>query len=311
MPTALITGVTGQDGWYLAQQLIGEGSRVHGIARRAREVPQGTTLHLSDVANAAALAEIVSQVTPDVIFHLAADSWAGGTEAAEAVVESQRGAMASVLSAWRAHVPASRVVFASSSEVFGRTTNSPQDASTPLDPATPYGRGKAAALELFRRTRAETGGHLSAAILYNHESERRDPRFLGRKVSLGVAAIVAGRATELQLGSLEARRDWGYAPDHVDALVRMANAATPADHVIGTGRTHSVLEFCEHAFAAAGLAAHDYVRSDAQLVRAVDPAMLVANVEPAARELGWRATTTFSEMVGRLVRADIARMEGA
>ncbi|MBL8982715.1 MAG: GDP-mannose 4,6-dehydratase [Gemmatimonadetes bacterium] len=311
MPTALITGVTGQDGWYLALQLIGEGWQVHGVARRAREVPPGTVLHMADVANATSFAELVAQVAPDVIFHLAADSWAGGADAAAAVVEAQRTAMASVLTAWRTHAPASRVVVASSSEVFGRTTTSPQDASTPLDPATPYGHGKAVALELLRRKRAETGGHLSAAILYNHESERRDPRFLGRKVSLGVAAIVAGRAAELHLGNLDAMRDWGYAPDHVDALVRMANAATPGDYVIGTGLTHSVLEFCEHAFAVAGLAARDYVRSDPHLVRAVDPATLVANVEPAARELGWRATTTFPEMVGRLVRADLARMEGA
>ena len=310
MPSALITGVTGQDGWYLAHKLLDAGWVVHGIARRPREVPPGTVLHLADVTDAPAVHEVVSRTSPQAIFHLAAESFVAGAEAPERVVEAHRRAAAVVLEAWQHHAPSARFVLASSSEVFGGSPESPQDASTPLCPITPYGRGKAEALDQLRELRSRTGGHLSAAILYNHESARRDPRFLGRKVSLGVAAIVAGKATELTLGDLEAQRDWGYAPEYMTALVRMAAVEAPGDYVIGTGVAHSVRQFCEHAFAAAGLDYRAFVRTDEGLRRAADPRCLLADPAPAARALGWQASTPFPEMVARLVRADLTYVRG-
>lgn len=310
MPRALITGVTGQDGWYLAGQLRDAGWEVHGIARRRRDVPPGTVLHLADATDAGAMNALVAQVAPHSIFHLAAESFVAGDAPPERVVEAHRRAVVVVLDAWQHVAPHARVVLASSSEVFGGAEGSPQDASTPLCPVTAYGRGKAEALLLLRERRASTGGHLSAAILYNHESERRDPRFLGRKVSLGVAAIATGRQSELVLGDLDAQRDWGYAPEYMTALIRMAAADTPGDYVIGTGVAHSVRQFCEHAFAAAGLDYRAFVRSDEALRRGADPRRLLADPAAAARALGWRATTPFPEMVARMVRADLAYMRG-
>jgi GDPmannose 4,6-dehydratase len=308
MATALITGVTGQDGWYLARQLLGAGWRVHGVARRSREVPVGTMLHVADATDSLAVAAVVARVSPDAIFHLAADSFVADGASTDAVVAAHRLAATALFDAWRQHAPEAHVVIASSAEVFGGTTQARQDATHPLQPVTAYGHGKAEVLRILRELRDRTGGHLSAGILYNHESERRDPRFLGRKVSLGVAAIATGRATELRLGNLEARRDWGYAPDYVDALFRMAVAEVPGDYVIGTGTTHSVREFCERAFDAAGLDYEAHVRTDAAFNRAADPASLVADPLAAERDLGWRATTPFPEMVAQLVRADLTLM---
>jgi GDPmannose 4,6-dehydratase len=308
MPGALITGVTGQDGWYLAQQLLADGWEVHGLARRQREVPVGTHLHIVDATDARAVSGVVAAIAPSVLYHLAADSLVASDAPEDLIVRRHLMATEAILGAWQRHVADSRLVLASSSEVFAGDRTPPQDARTPLQPLTPYGRGKAAALQLLRDTRAATGGHLSAAILYNHESERRDPRFLGRKVSLGVAAIVAGRTDTLVLGNLDARRDWGYAPDYMDALRRLAGRSAPADHVIGTGIVHSVREFCDAAFRAAGLDYARYVTSDPALIRATDPVTLVADPVPAARDLGWRATTPFAEMVARMVAADIARL---
>jgi GDPmannose 4,6-dehydratase len=195
--------------------------------------------------------------------------------------------------------------------VFAGAVDSPQDENCPPAPRTPYGRAKAAVMARVREWRATTGGRVGVAILYTHESERRAPRFLGRKVSLGVARIVRGLDGSLLLGNLEARRDWGYAPDFVDAVVRMARRAPGEDFVIGTGISRSVAEFCAAAFRVVGLDWRAYVRSDPALVRPVDPVTLVANPGRAAERLGWHATTPFEEMIRRMVEADLARVSAA
>ncbi len=308
MPRAFITGLTGQDGWYLASLLVERGYEVSGVARHAGEVPSGVTLHHGDMAVAGVLDGLLTSAAPDEVYHLAedssvADSWARPQEVPAGIVNGAR----RLLDACAAHCPAARVVVASSAEVFSGTP-APQREDTPLAPRSPYGRGKADALSLLRERRANTGAHLSAAILYNHESERRAPHFLSRKVSMGVAAIATGRSRELVLGNLDAARDWGYAPDYVEAMARMAQRPVGEDYVIGTGVLHTVRDLCAVAFGAAGLDPEPWVVSDPALFRPVDDGRLVADPGLAGAELGWRATTAFEVMITRMVEADLARL---
>ncbi len=308
MPAALITGVTGQDGWYLSELLVSRGYRVVGIARRIGEVPEGVTLTLGDVRDEQVLRDFLRDVRPDEVYHLAAESsvvrsWADPDAAEAAVLDGTR----VLLDACRAEVPLARVVAASSSEVFATTDLTPQNEATPLAPQSPYGRGKAKALELVRSRRA-SGAHLSAAILYNHESPRRPPEFLSRKVTRGAAAISLGLATELTLGALDARRDWGFSGDYVDALWRMTQQPSGSDYVIGSGVSRRVWDLCETAFAAVNLEARDFVRSDPAIVRAVDPGNLVADSGKAHRVLGWMPKTSFAAMIRDMVVADLARL---
>lgn len=313
MPTALITGITGQDGRYLTAQLLARGYRVVGIARHPPAHPLEREVHVvsTDVRDRHAFEAVLAEAHPDELYHLAADtsvlrSWDDPTAAEEAVFDGT----AAVLGAWQAAAPGCRLVVASSCEVFADSAVSPQDESTPLAASSPYGRGKLRALELVRRVRLESGAHLSAAILYNHESPLRSPGFLSRKVTMGVAEIAAGRAEPLVLGTLTTRRDWGFAGDYTDAMWRMLQQPEGGDVVIGTGVAHTVGELCEVAFAAAGLDWRQHVVSDPALVRRVDSSHLVANPELARTRLGWTATTSFEAMLGAMVQADIARLKG-
>ena len=311
--TALITGVTGQDGAYLAELLLARNYRVVGISRGA-PAPPNTIARVDyrrgDVAVPGVIASLVGEVTPDEIYHLAGESRVARMWEDPAASIASVAGVALLLDAVRTR-PSVRVLLASSSEVFGVPESVPQNESTPPAPLSPYGAAKAFAVFMGRAFRAKHMLGVSSVILYNHESPRRPPTFVTRKVTRGVADIVAGRTTQLQLGNLDARRDWGFAGDYVDAMWRILQSDTPEDFVIGTGTAHSVREFCEVAFSAAGLDYRDHVVSDSALVRALDSQSLVADASRARERLGWSPTTTFEAMVRAMVSSDLESVKGS
>ena len=308
---ALITGITGQDGGYLAEQLLAEGTEVHGIVRAAEDVPahlDGCSLHEVDVLTPA-LAALVAALTPDEVYNLVglssvAQSW----EQPVLTAELNGVAVARLLEAcWHLHSRGHqlRLVQASSAEIFAGASSSPQDESTPLTPRSPYGASKAFAHTLVQVFRSR-GLHASNAILYNHESPRRPRTFVTRKITSTVVAIAQSTATELVLGNLDARRDWGWAPEYVDALVRIMRHDTPSDYVIGTGVARTVAEFVETAFARVGLSEwQQHVRVDPRLVRPVDAVELAADASRAREVLRWEPQVGFAELVGRMVDAEL------
>ncbi|QCC78588.1 GDP-mannose 4,6-dehydratase [Nocardioides daphniae] len=312
MSRALVTGVAGQDGTYLAELLLADGVEVHGLVRPDDDtayVPDGVVLHAGDVTDHESTRTLLHELGPDLVVNLAAMSsvarswsepelsWAVNAEAAIALLEAAE-EMADA-----GHQI--RFVQASSAELFGSPAVSPQDESTPLAPTNPYGEAKAAAHRGVGEARAR-GLHASSLILYNHESPRRPPAFVTRKITAGVAAIARGRETELVLGNLDARRDWGWAPDYADALLRAAHAETPDDYVIATGVSHTVRDFVAAAFAAAGVDAWEqYVRVDPAFFRPTDATELVGDASRARRGLGWAPTRTFEQVVAAMVAADL------
>jgi GDPmannose 4,6-dehydratase len=316
MTTALITGVSGQDGGYLAEQLLAEGTEVHGMVRDTADAApvqlafRGVVTHACDLNDVDAVARLIAKIAPDEIYNLAgissvARSWA------EPVATGQVSglAVAGLLhSAWEFSQTAGRpvrVVQASSAEIFGNPTMSPQDESTPVAPITPYGAAKAYAHHMVRVYRGR-GLHAVSAVLYNHESPRRPETFVTRKITMGAAKISRGEQSELLLGNLDARRDWGWAPDYVAAMVRAARHATAADYVIATGTSRSVREFVDAAFRRAGLPDWEpYVRVDPAFVRPVDAVDLTGDAGLARCALGWVPTVGFAELVGRMVDADL------
>lgn len=314
--TAFVTGVSGQDGGYLAEQLLGQGTAVHGLIRdagerdRLREALPGAEVHVGDLTDQARIAELIAQVGPDEIYNLAgissvAQSWADpvGTGRVSGL------AAAGILHAAHQHREATgqdvRVVQASSAEIFGNPATSPQDETTPLAPITPYGAAKAYAHTMAGVLRSR-GLFASTVVLYNHESPRRPPQFVTRKITQGAALIARGEQDELRLGNLDARRDWGWAPDYVDAMVRAARHDVAGDYVVATGQSHSVRDFVAAAFARAGIDDWaKYVVVDPAFVRPVDAVELVGDPGKARRELGWTPTVDFDELVGRMVDADL------
>ncbi len=307
---ALITGVTGQDGGYLAEQLLADGVEVHGLVRHGEAAPPhlaGCELHEVDVLAGDELGAAVTAVAPSEVYNLVgltsvALSWQEPVLAAEL-----NGVVVARLleSCWALPSPV-RVVQASSAEVFAGAVSAPQDEATPFSPQSPYGASKAFAHHLVQVFRGR-GMHCSNAILYNHESPRRPTTFVTRKITSTVAAISRGEATELVLGNLDARRDWGWAPEYVDALVRIARHDVPGDWVIGTGVARTVAEFVEAAFARVDISDWQaYVRVDPQFVRPVDAVELAGNASKAREVLGWEPQVDFAELVGRMVDADLS-----
>jgi GDPmannose 4,6-dehydratase len=308
--------VAGQDGGYMAEQLLAEGRRVWGMVRpgglaRAAELPwlRGVELVEGDLADRASLERAFAAADPVEVYNLASFSqpglaWSDPEASANVNALGPLRLLELVREAGPGRV---RLVQASTSEVFGPSPPNPQDERTPLRPATPYGSAKAYAQELVGQYRERYGLFVCAAILYNHESPRRGREFVTRKITRAAARIKLGLEQQVVLGNLDARRDWGYAPDYVRAMRLMLDAEAPDDYVIGTGETHSVEEFVRLAFAQVGLRPDDFVRIDPSLASHSNRVGLAADATRARDRLGWCPTVSFERLVGLMVEADQAR----
>ena len=306
---ALVTGIAGQDGSYLAERLLADGMEVHALVLEDEDPPHcppGVTLHVGDVAEVETTRRLVLDLAPDELYNLAAvSSVAQSWQEPDLTARVNAMAAVALLESARLVGPNVRLVQASSAEIFGSPEISPQDEDTPVRPVNPYGAAKAYA-HLAAGVYRNHGLHASCAILYNHESPRRPERFVTRKITSTVAAIARGEADELVLGNVDARRDWGWAPDYVDAMVRAARAPVPDDYVVATGIGHSVRDFVAAAFAAAGIDDWEpLVRQDEAFMRPLDPTELVGDASRARTVLGWAPTVPFEEVVARMVAADL------
>jgi GDPmannose 4,6-dehydratase len=321
-PKALITGITGQDGSYLAEFLLKKGYEVHGIVRRvAFEDPEHRMwriqhlldrihVHAASLESYASIFRVFSAVRPDECYHLAAQSFVSYSFEDEfSTFNTNINGTHFVLSALREIAPACRFYFAASSEMFGRVRETPQNEETSFHPRSAYGISKVAGFDLTRNYREAYEIHASSGILYNHESPRRGFEFVTRKISRGVARIKLGRAKEIPLGNLEARRDWGHAADYVRAMWLMLRRDEPDDFVVATGETHSVREFCERAFGLAGLDYRDYVVQDERLFRPAEVDILLGDAAKARSVLGWSYERSFDQLVEEMVTADLKREE--
>lgn len=311
---ALITGITGQDGSYLAEHLISEGYEVWGLIRgqanpRVSKLPKDVHLVRGDLLDQGSLISAVEKVRPDEVYNLGAISFVPMSwEQAELTAEVTGMGVLRMLEAIRVCSSRGgeiRFYQASSSEMFGQVRETPQTEVTPFHPRSPYGVAKTYGHFLTQNYRESYGMYAVSGILFNHESPRRGAEFVTRKVSLGVARIKLGMASELRLGNLEARRDWGYAGDYVRAMHLMLQAPTPEDFVIGTGRTQSVRELVEAAFTAAGLDWERYVIADQALHRPAEVDLLCADPKKARMQLGWEPTVPFEELIAMMVESDL------
>jgi GDPmannose 4,6-dehydratase len=317
--TALITGVTGQDGSYLAELLLAKGYRVVGIVRRSSTTPYERIAHLvdrielvsADLLDQTSLVDALGDVNPDEIYNLAAQSFVA-TSWTQPVLTGEFTALGvtRMLEAMRRVVPRARFYQASSSEMFGKVVETPQRESTPFYPRSPYGVAKVYGHWITVNYRESFGLYAVSGILFNHESPRRGLEFVTRKVTDAVARIKLGLASEVALGTLDARRDWGFAGDYVDAMWRMLQPDEPGDYVIGTGETWSVRQLCEEAFGYVGLDWRDHVRTDPRFHRPAEVDLLVADPAKARDALGWEPTVRFRALVRMMVDADLARHGG-
>ncbi len=316
MPTALITGITGQDGSYLAEFLLAKGYRVVGVVRRSSTTPYERIAHLvdrielisADLLDQTSLMDAMEEVAPDEIYNLAAQSFVA-TSWTQPVLTGEFTALGvtRMLEAMHRTAPKARFYQASSSEMFGMVQETPQKESTPFYPRSPYGVAKVYAHWITVNYRESFGLFAASGILFNHESPRRGIEFVTRKVTDAVARIKLGLASEVRLGTLDARRDWGFAGDYVDAMWRMLQADAPSDFVIGTGETWSVRQLCEEAFRCADLDWKEFVKQDPRFNRPAEVELLVADASKAKRELDWEPTVRFRELVRMMVDADLAR----
>ena len=319
---ALVTGATGQDGSYLVEQLFNEGLEVHAVVRDADGDHGATSLsagvhgHVADLADGSALEALVARVGPSEIYNLGgltsvALSWQEPALTAQVSGVAVGHLLKAAFELQESTGQGVRFVQASSAEIFGRTSRVPQDETTPLRPLTPYGAAKAYAHHLVGVYRAR-GLHACSCILYNHESPRRPEAFVTRKITIAAARIARGLQGELAMGNLDARRDWGWAPDYVAAMVLAARDATARDYVVATGVSHSVRDFVAAAFGAAGIDDWQrYVTLDARFARPSDAPELVGDAGRARHVLGWRPRVAFDEIVGRMVSHDLALLDGS
>ncbi len=324
MPTALITGITGQDGLYLAEMLLAKGYEVHGVIRGQNNprralvenlVPD-VQLHNGDLTDLSSLMRAMRDSQPDEVYNLGAVSFvAYSWENAFITSDVTALGVLNMLEAVRLHAgddpSAVRFYQASSSEMFGKVQQVPQNEQTLLWPRSPYGVSKVYGHYMTINYRESYGMHASSGILFNHESPRRGEEFVTRKVSKAVAAITLGQQQELVMGNLDARRDWGFAGDYVRAMWSMLQRNVPEDFVIATGETHSVREFCELAFSHVGLDYRDHVEVDPALVRPAEVDLLVGDPSRARQELEWEPTVSFAQLVAMMMEADIQRLEEA
>jgi GDPmannose 4,6-dehydratase len=316
--TAVITGVTGQDGSYLAEFLLGKGYEVIGVVRRTSHDSYERIGHLldrlhvvpADLLDQHSLTTVIRDAQPHEVYNLAAQSFVP-TSWSQPVLTGEFTALGvtRLLEAIRLAHPAARFYQASSSEMFGKATETPQRETTPFYPRSPYGVAKVYGHWITVNYRESYGLHAVSGILFNHESPRRGLEFVTRKVTDAVARIKRGKATELRLGNLEARRDWGFAGDYVDAMWRMLQRDEPRDYVIGMGETHSVRELCEVAFGHVGLDWQEYVKVDPRFVRPAEVDVLLADARQARTDLGWAPQVGFEQLVKMMVDADLERVK--
>jgi GDPmannose 4,6-dehydratase len=316
MPKALITGITGQDGSYLAEHLLAKGYEVIGVVRRTSHHSYERIDHLiprvrivaADLLDQHSLTMVVQEVQPDEVYNLAAQSFVP-TSFSQPVLTGEFTALGvtRILEAVRLACPTARFYQASSSEMFGKVVSTPQDERTPFYPRSPYGVAKLYGHWITVNYRESYGLYAVSGILFNHESPRRGMEFVTRKVTDAVARIKLGQAAEVRLGNLDAKRDWGFAGDYVDAMWRMLQAPTPQDYVVGTGETHSVRELVEVAFAHVGLDWQQHVIVDPQFYRPAEVDLLIADPTRIRTELGWRPEVTFQRLIEMMVDADLQR----
>jgi GDPmannose 4,6-dehydratase len=318
MRVALITGITGQDGSYLAELLLAKGYVVHGIVRRSstfgtqriEHIFNRLNLHYGDVTDGGAMARLVAEIEPDELYNLAAQSHVRVSFDQPAYTAEAVGVGAlNVLEAARV-VPGCRVYQASSSEMYGQVAETPQQETTPFRPRSPYGVAKVYAHWITVNYRESYGMHASCGILFNHESPRRGETFVTRKITRAAARIASGIPETLYLGNLDARRDWGHAADYVEAMWLMLQEDEPDDYVIATGETHSVREFCERAFAHVGLDYRDHVEIDPRYYRPAEVDLLQGDASKARRALGWVPRVTFGGLVAGMMDAELQELRG-
>jgi GDPmannose 4,6-dehydratase len=323
MKKALITGITGQDGSYLAEFLLDKGYEVHGIVRRvALEDPAHRLwriisirdkihLHAGSLESYASIFNVVEKAQPDECYHLAAQSFVGYSfQDAFSTINTNINGTLSVLSAIDQRVPKCKVYFAGSSEMFGLAEQSPQNEHTPFHPRSPYGISKVAGFDLTRNYREAYNIFACNGILFNHESPRRGYEFVTRKITNAVAEIKMGLSKELRLGNLEAKRDWGFAGDYVKAMWLMLQQDKPDDYVVATGEFHTVEEFAKLAFDCVGLNWQDYVVVDNNFYRPAEIHELTGDYSKARKVLGWGPQVKFSELVEMMVEADVGKIKG-
>ena len=315
---ALITGITGQDGSYLAELLLEQGYDVVGMVRRSSTVNFERITHLMDDVEFAAgdlldqmsMIEVLQKHRPEEVYNLAAQSFVQ-TSFGQPVLTGETTALGvtRLLDAIRIVDDSIRFYQASSSEMFGKVHEVPQSETTPFHPRSPYGVAKVYGHWITVNYRESYDLHASSGILFNHESPRRGLEFVTRKITHGVAQIALGQATELRLGNLDAKRDWGFAGDYVEAMWRMLQQEAPDDFVICTGETHSVREFCEFAFGRAGLDYKDHVVVDERFIRPAEVDLLVGDAAKAEAQLGWRPRTKFHQLIEMMVDHDLETLQ--
>ncbi len=321
MQTAFITGITGQDGSYLAEFLLAKGYKVHGLVRRSStfntwridHLPRGENfaLHYGDLNDVSSLLEAIRRVKPDEVYNLAAQSHVRVSfDMPEYTAECTGLGCLRLLEVLRAEgLAKTRFYQASSSELYGKVHEVPQSEKTPFHPRSPYAAAKAFAFYTTLNYREAYGMYAVNGILFNHESPRRGESFVTRKITRAATRIKLGMQSSLALGNLDAKRDWGYAKDYVEAMWLMLQAKTPDDYVIATGETHSVREFLEEAFGHLGLDWQKYVKLDERYLRPSEVDLLIGDPARAESELGWKRRTSFRDLVRLMVDADLAVAE--
>lgn len=324
MKKALITGITGQDGSYLAEQLLGLGYEVHGLVRRvALEEPERRFtriahlldrihLHAASLESYPSIFSVISRNDFDECYHLAAQSFVAESFAdGFSTMNTNINGTHYMLAALRELSPGCRFYFAGSSEMFGKVREVPQKETTPFHPRSPYGISKVAGFELTRNYREAYEMFCVGGILFNHESPRRGFEFVTRKITSAVARIKAGQTSELRLGNLDARRDWGHAKDYVRAMHLIVQQDAPEDFVVSTGESHTVREFCELAFAEVGLDYQQFVKIDERFQRPAEVDLLVGDATKARQMLGWGPRYTFKELISEMVQSDLELVSAA
>lgn len=322
MKKAFITGITGQDGSYLAEFLLNKGYQVHGMVRRValedpehrlwriRHILDKLTLHSASLESYASIFNVIDKVKPDECYHLAAQSFVSYSFEDEfSTINTNINGTHFVLSAIKEKAPKCKFYFAGSSEMFGLVKETPQNENTPFHPRSPYGISKVAGFDLTRNYREAYGLFAVSGILFNHESPRRGFEFVSRKISHGVAEIKLGLAKKLYIGNLEAKRDWGFAADYVKAMWLMLQQDKPEDYVIATGAVHSVKQFLQQAFDYVGLNWKKYVVIDKKLYRPAEVNILKGDYGKARRKLGWKPIVKFGDLVKMMVDADLQRIK--